>query len=80
MRLLASILLLTVIAMSDTAMEAFSKISRVEISAGTMNLQEGGKVVIEATGRQFGQSVKVRCVWLNGYPVLIITEPVGGEL
>ena len=76
MNLLASILLL-IIAMSPAAMEALSQITGTEIISGTMDLHEGFKVEIDAIGIKKGTMLHFKCLWLNGVPVLIYSEPLG---
>ena len=70
-------ILVFIIAMSPAAIKAFSQITKAEIIAGTMDLHEGGKVEIEATGKKNGVLFKFKCLWIGGIPVLIYSEPMG---
>lgn len=80
MNAIASILLWFMIAMSPQALEAFGQITGAEIVSGTMDLQEGGRAVIDAIGRQNGAVMRFQCLWLGGRPVVITKVALRGEI
>lgn len=76
---LPALLLYFLIAMSPTAIDAFSQIARVKILAGTMDLQDTG-AMIEAVGQRDGALVQVRCKWQGGYPLWVVYQILGMKI
>lgn len=63
-------LMIIMIIMSPTAMDAFSQICDVKIKSGIMYLLNTG-AFIEAVGNKNGVSWEITCVWKGGVPVWI---------
>lgn len=63
-------LMIILMTMSSTAMDAFSQICDMKIKSGTMYLLDTG-AWIEAIGNKNGVSWKITCVWKGGVPTWI---------
>jgi len=56
------------IAMGKPGMEAFSKLSGLQILSGTYDLQDSG-AMIQAEGKdKTGTTWQIKCLWRNGMP------------
>ena len=64
---------LFLILMSPAALDSFSKITGLNITAGVIDLLEDHQE-ITATGHRDGVSWEVRCRWQGGVPQVIILE------
>ena len=71
-------LCLFIVAMSPLGREGFGEIVKAEIISGVYDLQDNGRVLIEATGRQNGMLVRFNCLWVGGRPVVITKWAVQG--
>lgn len=67
--------LLIIVSMGASGREAFSRLSGLQITSGSYDLQEEG-AIIRAQGRKNGVVWEVLCLWQHGFPRgIVVYDP-----